>query len=163
MNRVLLTVCLCMLLLSCMTNKNITGEYTTNFATYGMFGKTLKLNCDSTAILNFAGDLMNDNSSGKWIIRDNILEVSLDTSFKQRYSGLYKFRIRNKRLFDFHLTKRQYDSLKFKIDSLSKEENQKVDIPSYAKLKRGYSGEMKNFSGKTGRQFYKKTKSYVCN
>jgi hypothetical protein len=162
----LLIFCLSLFLLSCMTRKNIVGEYATNFPTYGMFGKTLKLKCDSTAVLNFAGDLMNDNSLGKWSVKDDTLEVWLDTlsAAKQRYTGLMKFRIQHKRLYNIsYLTKKQYDSLKFKIDSLSKTTNQGVKIPSYSKIKRGYNITMKNFSGKMGKQFYKKSEDYKCN
>ena len=65
---------------------NIAGEYRTNFPSYGMFGKNLKLNCDSTAILNFAGDLMNDNSNAKWTLKNGVLILQFDTlnSPKQR-------------------------------------------------------------------------------
>jgi hypothetical protein len=45
--------------------KNISGEYKTNISAYGILGKKLIINCDSTVVLNFRGDLMNDNSCGR--------------------------------------------------------------------------------------------------
>lgn len=78
-----------------------------------MFGQTLTLNCDGNALMNFRGDLMNDNSYGKWKVLGDILEIRFDsiTDIKQRYSGVDLYKIDNGKLTHFTISKEKYKSM----------------------------------------------------
>ena len=66
----LLIFCLCTLFLfsNIHGQRKLQGIYQSNFAINGFFIEMLTLNCDSTFILNFKGDLQNRNTYGKWHI-----------------------------------------------------------------------------------------------
>ena len=139
--------------------KNYSGEYRTNFPTYGMFGQTLKLNCDSTVILNFQGDLMNDNSYGHWTVQNKILTIFFDTTKQNaRYKDTLNFQIIGKRLYKIGLTKEMYLEFKSLLDKHNKETDKNLQIPNYNALNQ----TPKNFYGKTAVQYFKKSNSYLC-
>jgi hypothetical protein len=163
MTRLALTIFATTLLTTVFGQKNYCGEYVTNFPTYGMFGKTLKLNCDSTAILNFRGDLMNDNSYGYWTIQNKILIIIFDTTKPNaRYKDTLNFKAKGKRLYLVGLTKETYDKYKAIIDQHNKDTGENVQIPSFKEFDRNLNQTPKNFYGKTGKQYFKKSKSYSC-
>ena len=157
MTRLVLTIFATTFLTTVFGQKNYCGEYVTNFPAYGMFGEALKLNCDSSAILNFRGDLLKDNSYGRWTIQNNILTIFFDTSKPNaRYKDTINFKIKCKRLYRIGLTKRLYDKYKAMVDQHNKETGENLQMPSYQM----FSQTPKKFYGKSGEQYFKKSKSY---
>ena len=164
MTRPPLTMFILLFAINAFGQKKIVGEYQTNFPTYGMFDKTLKLNCDSIAVLNFRGDLMNDNSFGRWKIENKILTVIFDTtkSINSRYKYTLNFKIKGNRLYLVGWTKELYQTYKTMIDQHNKDTGENVQMPKFKKFDSQQSQTPKNFYGKTGTQFFKKTKPYGC-
>jgi hypothetical protein len=141
------------------------GVYQTNFPAYGMFGETLTLNCDGTVILNFRGDLMNDNSFGTWITDGKMLILTFDSTLhpNQRYKGQRNYRIKGNRFYVMNFTGKQYRELKEKVDEYSEDKDIDFKLPAnYKKFKRKYRKTMKNSTGKTGMQYFKRIKSSDC-
>jgi hypothetical protein len=114
--------------------KNLAGIYSTNFPTYGMFGKIITLNCDSSTTLNFRGDLMNDTSHGVWTLKRKILTINFDTLAypSQRYRTPLNFRIKRNRLYliSLVLSKTEYDKLMLDAEKSATESNENIKIPS---------------------------------
>ena len=159
MTRLTLTILTTIFLLPVYGQKNYSGEYVTNFPTYGMFGQILKLSCDSTAILNFQGDLMNDNSYGYWTVHNKRLTIFFETTKqKARYKDTLYFEIKRKRLYKIGLTQKMYLVYKSLLDKHNKDTGENLQIPSYNTLNQ----TPKNFNGKTAVQYFKKSKSYLC-
>lgn len=131
-NAATLTFFLCFSTSLCRAQKNMAGEYETNFPSYGMFSKTLRLNCDGTAVLNFRGDLMNDNSNGSWIVKNDTLILNFDaaaSSTKQRFTGIMRFQIVRKRLYRVtEVTRDEYNALRDKMlkDSVRAKKKKKM-------------------------------------
>jgi hypothetical protein len=114
MTRLTLIFCVTNLFTTVFGQKNYCGEYVTNFPSYGMFGQTLKLNCDSTAVFNFRGDLMNDNSYGRWTIMQNTLTVFFDTTKPNaRYKDTISFKIKGQKLYRIGITKKCTTNTKY--------------------------------------------------
>lgn len=67
-----------LILVSCNSNRNICGTYRSNFAQLGFFVTTIKFNADSTVKYNKAGDLMNEELTGKFKISRNIAYIKFD-------------------------------------------------------------------------------------
>ena len=153
---------LLLIISSCSSNK-IVGTYKSNFASYGRFLKTLNLNCDSTFVMNFYGDFMNDNSYGKWTINGDTLIMTYDTINypKSRYSGINKYLIKNNKLTsNFPITKEKYDEL---VELIEKEGmTDSLKIGSYSKFKRTAGKTPANFQGKMKRQYFKKVEEKDC-
>lgn len=150
------------LFVSCKT-KNVIGKYRTNFGTYGMFGKTLTLNCDSTFVLNFSGDLMNDNSFGNWKIVSDTLILTFDSVNypKSRYKGVSHCLIKRNKLTDyFPISKDKYKELKALIEKEGMTDS--VKIGSYSKVKRNAGKTFVNFNGKMKRQYFIKVEKTEC-
>ena len=163
MTRLTLTFLTTILLTNIFGQKNYCGEYVTNFPTYGMFGQTLKLNCDSTAIFNFRGDLLNDNSFGRWTIQNKTLTIIFDTSKPNaRYKDTLSFKIKRQRLYRIGITKKMYDKYKAIVEQHNKETGDSLQMPSFKKFDNQLNQTPKNFYGKTGKQYFKKSKSYSC-
>jgi len=115
------------------------------------------------AVLNFQGDLMNDNSYGRWIIRNKTLTVFFDTTKPNaRYKDTLNFKIKGKRLYISDWTKEMYAKFKAKVVQHNKETGENLKLPAYKEFDRTYNRTPKNFQGKTGKQFFKKTKIYSC-
>jgi hypothetical protein len=147
---------------SCSTKK-VAGKYQTNFAAYGMFQKILTINCDSTFVLNFNGDLMNDNSYGKWNIKNDSLILNFDSINypKSRYSGISYYSIkRNKLTSYFPFTKEKYNELKMLIEKAGITDS--LNLGSYRKFKKNHEKTSKNFYGKMGKQYFKKIEKFEC-
>lgn len=153
---------LCTLCNSCSVN-NIAGKYRTNFAAYGRFGKTLTLYCDSTFVMNFNGDFINDNSYGVWKISADTLIMNYDTINypKNRYSGQSNYLIKHNKLSShFPITKEKYEEL---VALIKKEGmTDSLKIGSYSKFKRTAGKTLANFQGKMKRQYFKKIKEIDC-
>jgi len=164
MTRLVLTVTLSLLVTYVSGQKNLSGTYQTNFPTYGMFGQTLKLNCDSTAILNFRGDLLNDTSFGKWSSNAKNLILTFDSTLypHQRYKGQLKYKIKRGRFYLINFTKEQYQELKEKVEQYNKDNKANVQLPSYDEFTKKYGKTMKNHTGKMGVQYLKKVKTNDC-
>ncbi len=152
----LIAVILVYITSSC-TKNVITGKYRTNFPTYGMFGNTLILHPDSSALLKFAGDMMNDTSFGNWTRRKNILTITFDTINHphSRYKGsLTLFIKRNKlynRPFKTTFTKSKYNEL---IEKIRESGNDTIKLMNYRKFKKMYDKTPSDFNGNMKRQFY---------
>jgi hypothetical protein len=144
--------------------KNLAGIFATNFPTYGRFDKTLTLNCDSTLILNFRGELMDDNSKGRWIEKDKKLILIFDSiSYpSQRYKAPIVLKVKRNKLYQVNLTIEEYRELKIIVEKLATDNGQKLKILSYSALRKNFSKTMKNFKGKTGKQYFKKVKTFNC-
>lgn len=138
----------------------ICGEYQTNFPTYGMFTEILILNCDSTVILNFRGDLMNDSSYGKWSVDRGQLTIQFDTLKKSRsrYTGTMELTINRHRLIPIKFTKANYLELKTEIDKHNLATGDSLKIPDFDML----NNTPKNFYGNEGKQFYKRIRRFNC-
>ncbi|PIF34728.1 hypothetical protein CLU81_5389 [Flavobacterium sp. 9] len=66
------------LFVSCNSNRNIYGTYRSNFAQLGFFVTAIKFNADSTVKYKMAGDLMNEELTGKFKISRNIAYIKFD-------------------------------------------------------------------------------------
>ena len=149
-------------LTSCYSRK-VVGKYQTNFATYGRFAKTMTINCDSTFVLNFSGDFMNDNSYGKWEISGDTLIMNYDSINypKSRYNGQSKYLIkRNKLTNHFPISKEKYNELIALIEKEGMTDSLKIG--SYSKFKRTAGKTLANFQGKMKRQYFEKIKKTDC-
>jgi hypothetical protein len=126
-----------------------------------MFGQILTINCDSTVILNFAGDLMNDNSYGKWTTFNDTLIITFDTinhpncRFKNRIDLL----IQGHRLYNIPFTRKQYNDL---IEKIKKSGNDTIKIPSYRKFNRQLDKNMTDSKGTMKRQYFKIVDKFDC-
>lgn len=139
------------------SNKLIPGTYTTNFNTYGRFSKTLTLNCDSSVIMNFQGDMMNDNSYGNWRTSNDTLFISFDTTNYPdgRYKNDLTFIFKGQKLFSIPFSPEQYDELMaLAADS--------IEIPNYRSLAKQLDKTPTNFKGNSKRQYFRKAKSFEC-
>lgn len=76
------------------------GTYRIKYASYGMFGTTIELKADSTFVKNFSGDMMNDNSYGKWSVLKDTLVLSFDTINhpKSKYKEQEKYGVKRNKL-----------------------------------------------------------------
>lgn len=76
------------------------GKYRMKYASYGMFGTTIELKADNTFMKNFRGDMMNDNSYGKWSVLKDTLVLSFDTLIypNSRYRKQEKYLVRARKL-----------------------------------------------------------------
>ena len=126
-----------------------------------MFSKTLTLDCNGNAILNFRGDLQNNNSFGNWKTDKDTLIILFD-SIKNRnnkYQGELKFLIKRNKLENPPLSKKKYYEL---VESLKKTGNDTLKILSYRKLNKMMNQNMKNHYGKIGKQYFKKIEFIEC-
>jgi hypothetical protein len=132
MKRLVLTILSILLAIALSGQKKIVGEYQSNFPTYGMFGETLKLNCDSTAILNFRGDMMNDNSYGRWKVENKTLVVIFDTtrSIKSRDKDTLILRIKGSRFYKIGWTKESYKKYQDLLNQHNKETGENLQLPN---------------------------------
>jgi len=164
MTRLLLTLFLSMTIADLFGQKNLSGTYQTNFPTYGMFGQTLTLSCDSTAILTFRGDLLNDKSFGKWSANAETLILTFDSTLHphQRYKGQFKYKIKGGRFYLITFTKEQYLELKEKVEQYNKDSNANLQLPKYTEFTKKYGKTMKNHSGKMGVQYFARMKASDC-
>jgi hypothetical protein len=164
MSRLTLTFLFSISVIIVFGQKKYSGIYQTNFPAYGMFGETLTLNCDSTVALNFRGDLMNDTSFGYWTVNGKILTLTFDSILhpKQRYKGQINYMIKRNRFYQITITKKKYQELKEKADQDSLQNHTDLKLSSYKEFKKKYGTTMKNSSGKTGVQYFKKIKSTDC-
>lgn len=137
------------------------GTYRTNVSTYGMFGKKLTLNCDSTVVLNFSGDLLNDNSYGNWFANSDTLKIKFDTINypNSRYKEDLEFIIKRKKLYYLLYNEEKYNEL---IDKISESGIDTLKIPSYRKFNRVMSKTMTNDKGNMKRQYFKLSEAYDC-
>lgn len=126
-----------------------------------MFNKTLTLNCDSTVILNFAGDLINDNSYGKWITNGETLIIAFDTINhpNSRYRNNLEFNIKGRKLYNISLKKEEYDEL---IKEIKESGNDTIKIPTYRKFIRQAGRSMTNFNGDMKGQYFKLLETFEC-
>lgn len=157
-----LTLILGILTNSCSANE-IVGVYQTNFATYGMFGQSLTINCDGSFARNFQGDLMNDNSYGNWKIKEDTLVLVYDSVHypKGRYNGESRLLIKHNKLTEyFPIYKKKYEEL---IKLIEKEGlADSIKIGSYSKFKRTVGKMPANFRGKMKRQYFEKKEKIKC-
>jgi hypothetical protein len=160
MQKELFILCLVLVSNSGYSQKDLSGQYQTNFPTYGMFGETLDLKCDSTFILNFRGDLQNNNTYGKWTMNKKHLILTVDTCLTKtkRYSGLITFNIVGNKLYRERLTKKNYLELQKKVIEHNKKTGDTLSLPTFGSLQ---MTPMDHY-GKEGRQFYQKLKSFKC-
>ncbi len=161
MTRPTLVLLLSLVAFTAFGQKSLAGEYKTNFSTYGMFEKTLILNCDSTIALNFRGDMMNDNSYGRWDANGKILVLIFDTikSVNSRYKRTMYFQVKSKRLYQTVWVKEFYQ----KTNNEYGKETIKDDVlPKPGDSNKQHNQAMKNYTGKTGVQFFKRVKAYKC-
>jgi hypothetical protein len=144
--------------------KNLAGIYSTNFPTYGMFGKTLTLNCDSSSALNFRGDLMNDTSRGVWTLRGTSLTVIFDsiTHPTQRYKTPLNFKIKRSRLYPIALNRTEYEKLKLDAEKSAQVNNEKLRLPSYTTFQKRSNKTPRNFKGRYGTQYFKISEKFTC-
>jgi len=85
--------------------KEIAGKYVIKIyhsSDVGPFGRTLTLNCDSTVIATFSGDLINEIITGHWILYFDTLTINFDSSGIERPYGHWnktmKFQVDKKQL-----------------------------------------------------------------
>ncbi|MES2864854.1 MAG: hypothetical protein V4666_12090 [Bacteroidota bacterium] len=142
--------------ISCST-KVITGKYRTNFNTYGMFSKSLTLDCNGIATMNFQGDMQNNNSYGTWKKDKDTLVIFFDSLLNKnnRYKGEIKFLIKRNRLENMPYPKSLYREFvkDYKTNKMDLKE-----FPSYKKLNQ----TPKDWKGKMGNQYFKKIEKTDC-
>jgi hypothetical protein len=159
MRRIIIMIGLISCLKVSFAQNRVAGLYRDNFASYGMFGKTLQLNCDSSAVLIFAGDLMRDSSFAYWKVDKNLLILTFDSTKrnKQRYKGASRFIIKHHRLYNVPFTREIYNNLKKTADSLHIKE-----FSSYQAYLKILNCSPKNFYGKMGTQYLEMKQRYDC-
>jgi hypothetical protein len=147
-------------LISC-SKKIVAGKYRTNFNSYGMFSKTLTLECNGNAVLNFQGDMQNNNSFGIWKTEKDTLIIFFDSIKNQhnKFKGELKFVIKRNKLENMPFPKSKYYKL---VEYAKKTENDTLKIPSYRKINKLTNQGLKNFQGKTGKQYFKKIEIINC-
>ena len=147
-------------LVSC-SKKIVAGKYRTNFNSYGMFSETLTLECNGNAVLNFQGDMQNNNSFGTWKTEKDTLIIFFDSIKNQhnKFKGELKFVIKRNKLENMPFPKSVYNKI---VENAKKTENDTLKIPSYRKLNRMTNQGLKNFYGKTGKQYFKKIEIINC-
>ncbi|SEP55727.1 hypothetical protein [Flavobacterium urocaniciphilum] len=153
---IVLLITICITNISC-SKKVITGKYRTNFNIYGMFSETLTLDCEGNVIMNFSGDLQNNNSIGSWKREKDTLIMFFDTIInkKNKFKGEYKLLIKKNKLKKIPITKAYYKE----IIKIYKSKNYDYKhIRNYRKLNR----TPKNHYGKTGVLYYKKIENTDC-
>lgn len=126
-----------------------------------MFSKTLTLECNGNAILNFQGDMQNNNSFGIWKTEKDTLIIFFDSIKNQhnKFKGELKFVIKRNKLENMPFPKSVYNKI---VENTKKTENDTLKIPSYRKLNRMTNQGLKNFYGKTGKQYFKKIEIINC-
>jgi hypothetical protein len=148
------------LFISC-SKKIVAGKYRTNFNSYGMFSKTLTLECNGNAVLNFQGDMQNNNSFGTWKTENDTLIIFFDSIKNQpnKFKGELKFVIKRNKLENMPFPKSKYNEL---VENLKQTGNDTLKIPSYRKLNRITNQGLKNFYGKSSKQYFKKIEYIEC-
>ncbi len=147
---------------SCSSNKALSGIYVTNFPSYGRFSKTLTLNCDSTAVMKFQGDMMNDNSFGTWSINNKELILEFDSIQYpgSRYKGDFVLLLDGRKLLIPIISREQFERL---VDTVKASNlDGKIKIKTYERFVRKFSKAPKNFRGKMRKQYFKRTEDLDC-
>ncbi|WP_159085963.1 hypothetical protein [Flavobacterium faecale] len=126
-----------------------------------MFRKTLTVNCNGNAILNFQGDMQNNNSLGIWKTEKDTLIIFFDSLKNQnnKFKGEIKFVVKRNKLEYMPFPKSKYNEL---LEFAKKTVNDSVKIPSYSKVNKLTNQGLKNFQGKTGKQYLKKIEIVKC-
>jgi len=126
-----------------------------------MFSKTLTLNCNGNAILNFQGDMQNNNSLGIWKTEKDTLIIFFDSLKNQtnKFKGEMKFVIKRNKLEYMPFPKSKYYEL---VEYAKRTKNDTLKIPSYRKLNKLTNQGLKNFQGKIGKQYFKKIEVINC-
>jgi hypothetical protein len=147
-------------LISC-SKKIVPGKYRTNFNSYGMFTKTLTLECNGNAILNFQGDMQNNNSFGSWKTEKDTLIICFDSilNLQNKFKGELKFVIKRNKLEKMPYPKPTYYEL---VEYAKETANDTLKIPSYRKFNKLSNQGVKNFQGKTDKQYFKKIEFFEC-
>ncbi|HEU4789996.1 MAG TPA: hypothetical protein VFS71_09945 [Flavobacterium sp.] len=78
MKKISFLLILVSLLISCNSKKNLIGTYRSNFAIHGFFVTQIKFNPDSTTEYHMAGDLMNENLTGRFKVTNNIAYIKFE-------------------------------------------------------------------------------------
>ena len=157
---VLLTLVVCAISISC-SNKIVPGIYGTNYASYGMVGKTLTLNCDSSMILRFSGDFVNDYYYGKWTTSKDTLFFVFDTINNPNNIGHQNLLVRGKKLKDIPIpfNKKIYQEL---IEAIRSVHEDTLQLPSYRELKRNRGKILVDFKGTMKRQHFVRYEKFSC-
>jgi hypothetical protein len=132
-------------LLSCASDKKVIGTYKSNRASLGFFITTIEFKADSTFKYNFSGDLINQNLTGKFSVKQNIvylkfyknkgeIESKSDSlSVSEILSGNYhNYDLKNKKGVFYHL--------KFKIRN-EKLLTYRIDNGRLVKRSKVYNGK----------------------
>lgn len=89
------------------SDKEIPGTYVRRIqrnSDVRQFGRTLTLNCDSTVVATFQGDMMNEKETGHWSIEGDTLKVTIDSVDRERPFGHWNkvnlFLIKNNKLIN---------------------------------------------------------------
>ncbi len=157
----IITLFFLFLTLNSCSKKIVIGKYRTNFNTYGMFSKTLTLECNGDATLSFQGDMQNNNSFGNWKTEKDTLIIFFDSvkNEKNKFKGELKFVIKRNKLENMPFPKSKYNKL---VEFAKKPENDTLKIPSYRQLNKMTNQNMRNFQGKSGKQYFKKVEEIEC-
>lgn len=152
-------VLLVIVFISCIScsRKVITGKYRTNFSIYGMFSETLTLDCERNVIMNFCGDLQNNNSFGTWKKEKDTLILYFDTlvNKQNKFKGEFKLLIKKNKLKKIPITKTYYNE----IIKIYKSNNEDIKlISNYRKFNRTPINQY----GKTRILHYKKIENTDC-
>jgi hypothetical protein len=124
-----------------------------------MFSKTLTLECNGNAILNFQGDMQNNNSLGKWKTEKDTLILFFDSlkNINNKFQGELKLLIKRNKFENMLFPKSKYNQMAKFV-----KENDTLKIPSYKKLNRLMNRSPKNFLGKNKKQYFKKIEKIEC-
>lgn len=126
-----------------------------------MFSKTLTLDCKGNAIMNFAGDMQNNDSFGTWKTESDTLIIFFDSIKNQnnKFKGEHKFVVKRNKLEYMPFPKSKYNEM---VEFAKKTGNDTVKIPSYRKVNKITNKGLRNFQGKTGKQYFKKIEYIEC-
>ena len=107
-------------LLSCASDKKVIGTYKSNRASLGFFITTIEFKADSTFKYNFSGDLIDQNLTGKFSVKQNMTYLKFyknkgDIENKSDSLSVAEILSGNYHSYDLKEEKRLPYHLKFKI------------------------------------------------
>ena len=151
-----LAIAVILIMVSC-SPKLQQGLYVNNFNTYGMFSNSLELNCDSSFVKRFQGDMMDDKSYGSWCVSGDTLILQYDTINHpgSRYFVRETYTIKKGKLVE-SVSQHSLEKLLAILDTMP--ENFRKQMKR--QLQRGSTP--KDFRGNMGRQYLKLEKKIKC-
>jgi hypothetical protein len=156
MRKILITLLFLICIHTLFGQKNLCGKYHTNFPAEGMFGQIMNLKTDSSFILNYRGDLLNEYYYGKWTTckRQLLLNIDSTKSLDRRYNGIIIFDIKRGRFYEHKMSKSEYSKSKKDVEKYVKKMGLKYEYPKYS----DFTMTPTNYYGGMAAQYFERIK-----